>query len=91
MITEEDFEVWKANPVTEAMSRMLRAKKDDAERYWSGALKDLTIDAARLALLKVELSAKLEFIEDIIGLSEEDLRDYEQDGIEEGGKKGRTR
>lgn len=74
-ITDEDFSAWKDNPVTMAVIDYLRERTEYANRVWVGVLKGDLANERDLLLLKVELKAKVELIEDFIGLQLEDIQD----------------
>lgn len=74
-ITEEDFSAWKDNPITQMVLEYLKTRKDLAHRIWAGHLNDLTATKDQSEQLRIELRAKLEFIDDFINLSLEDIEE----------------
>ena len=76
-ISEEDFDSWKTNVITQAVIAHLGETRTRAHEMWVSELMAQTpADPIYLAYLKVELKAKLEFLEDIENLS---LRDIQED------------
>jgi hypothetical protein len=80
-ITEEDFDAWKHNPITEAMLAHLRRARERARQFWIDQLQQtdgreaIPADPVYLAYLRIELRSKLEFIADIEALSLEDIQE----------------
>jgi len=74
-ITEEDFSAWKDNPITRAVIDYLASRKDMAYGIWMSQVHDTQSTKDQVELLRVELRAKLEFIEDFIELKLEDIQD----------------
>ena len=80
-ITEEDFDAWKTNTITQTMIAHLGRMRARVHQFWVAQLAQteerelMPADPIFLAYLKIELRSKLEFIEDIEALSLEDIQD----------------
>ena len=75
-ITAEDFDSWKTNTITEAVIAHLGRIRERAHEMWVAELAaQAPSDPIFLAYLKIELKAKLEFIDDIEALSLEDIQE----------------
>ena len=74
-ISEEDFDSWKTNTITQTFLKHLATIRERAQQMWIGELAATApADPIFLAYLKIELKSKLEFIEDIEALSLEDIQ-----------------
>ena len=80
-ISDEDFDAWLHNPITERVSLHLKAVMNQGERGWLAKLRsEIDPDPRKLHVEQIELKAKLEFIEDMLTLKLEDIQDDEQQG-----------
>lgn len=78
-ITDEDFEGWRANPITEAVFAHLKAMQQSIHHTWAGALGgDIPSDPMPTHLLRIELTAKLEFIEDMLRIELRDIQEQDE-------------
>src|SRR3990167_5275754 len=78
-ITEEDFSAWRDNTITQAVFAHLKQMAGLAEKAWVGHLRAETpLDATALQLLQVEFKAKLEFIEDMLGIELGDIQEADE-------------
>ena len=80
-ISEEDFDAWLHNPITERVFLHLKSMMGHGERMWLSKLRsEIDPDPRKLHVEQIELKAKLEFIEDMVNLKLEDIQDDEQQG-----------
>lgn len=78
MIDQEDFELWRDNPITLAVVKRLDAVASECQARWSAMLTTPSADARALELLRAELAAKIEFVTEFRGLSLEDIQDEQE-------------
>jgi hypothetical protein len=81
--TEEDFDAWRENAITRAVFSHLQDMKSQGERLWTDKLKsEIDPDPRRIHVEQIELKAKLEFIEDMLGIELGDIQEDEQQGTQ---------
>ena len=74
MIDKQEFEIWRDNPITQAVHDLLRVKSEECKLKWVSASWDAGFcDPIELA----QLRAKREMIDDMLNLSYEDIVDEE--------------
>ena len=74
VITQDDFESWRDNTVTQAFFSHLIETKAYAHEQWVGILSgEVPLDPMATQLLRVELKAKCEFIDDVLKLELSDI------------------
>ena len=73
-ITEDELALWKEQPVTVMVRKHLERVAERAVEIWTRALQaDMKTDD--LVALKIELQAKIQFIEDFQDITIEDIHD----------------
>jgi hypothetical protein len=78
-ISEEDFQSWKDNVITQAFFAHLRDVEKMAHEQWIGLLSgEIPADPRPMQLTQVELKAKLEFIKDAIEIELSDIQEEEK-------------
>ena len=78
-ISEEDFDAWLHNPITERVFLHLKSMMGHGERMWLGRLRsEVDPDPRKLHVEQIELKAKLEFIQDMLDLELKDIQEDEQ-------------
>lgn len=76
MITKEDFDAWKDNPVTEVVLSAVKSIADGAQAEWlQASWQNDTIDPAFRAALKAKEQLALDFVE----MAYEDLEAWQQE------------
>ena len=75
-LSEEDFDAWRDNPVTQLVMAHLKQTQDNAFSMWGEILRQPKVPPAdELALLAVEFRSKAQIIADMLSLSYDDLMD----------------
>ena len=88
VIEPDDFESWRDNAVTQAFFQHLKDVKEMAHQRWIGLLSDkVSLDPVATQLVQVELKAKLEFIDDVLGIELADIAEAKHDGSEAQGSR----
>lgn len=78
-ITKDDFEAWKANPVTEAFHHRMVCMVEELEEGWIEALEQNSIKADDLVALRMELKAKRELLIELHNATLEDINDSDEE------------
>lgn len=78
MITKDDVEIWRDNPVTKAVTARIDTMESEAKAAWMTALRQ-PLSGVVLEQLRIELASKLQLIDDYRHLSREDIVDDEED------------
>lgn len=80
-LTEEDFELWRLNPVTEIVLAYLDQKVVEADQLWSNRLRDPAKDASDLFSYQIDLAARVDTILQMRHLAYEDLSDEPNNNV----------
>lgn len=84
-IDPDDFESWRDNAITQAFFKHLERTKAAAHVAWVGMLSnEVPHDPKVIQLIQVELKAKLQFIDDVLGIELADLEESNETGSSEG-------
>lgn len=78
-VTAEDFEIWLAHPVTQAVRRMMDQKQSELLASWNALLLMNDVDGEDIHRLYITVSAQNALINDYLSLSAEDVTEDEQD------------
>ena len=75
MITEDEFEIWKIHPVTEAMAARAKALVGESERQWIALLGATgAVDAQKLMITYLDLRARRQALTSFIELKLEEIQ-----------------
>lgn len=78
MITEDEFEVWKFNPITVAMANKAKALVDESERQWVSLLNATgSVDQQKLIITYLDLRARRQALRSFIELKLEEIQEDE--------------
>ena len=79
-ITQEDWDAWRGNAVTERVMQHVSELGEVIEECWTAQLHSQTsLDPLMLTLLQVELKAKREIVESLKALELEDIEEESTD------------
>lgn len=73
-ISQDDFDAWQGNPVTEAFFRRIGDMREELVAAWEDALGQ-SMRADELQMLRVEIKSKRELLSELDDITVEDIND----------------
>jgi hypothetical protein len=74
VITSDDFDLWRDSDVTIAVRKRFEKVEEEARNRWQQML-TTNADGPALAMMRVELAAKIQFVTEFRNLQIEDISD----------------
>ena len=74
-IAKDDFEAWRASPVTEEVFKWVESYITDSEEQWAAQLAAGRLDDRRLADSRIELRTRIQIATYLVNVSYGDISD----------------